>query len=79
MQEQTECKDKKEKKRKLFETQQSTEVSQKEDEVQIGCRLKKDALNKKIFRGMRSYLMKLFDKSDLSRGKHHWNEQRWVA
>jgi len=53
-------------------------ISWKGGSARIGCRLKKDALNKKIFRGMRSYLMKLFDFSDLARGKHHWCEKRWT-
>jgi hypothetical protein len=41
--------------------------------------MKKDAINKKIFRGMRNSLMKEFDAYDLARGKHHWDGPRWIA
>lgn len=42
-------------------------------------KLKLDQGFKSVLRGLRKALKAIFEKSGLSKGKHHWNESRWIS
>lgn len=60
--------------------EQSAKSSYELNELRIkGSRLRFDAPNKKIFRDLRTLCVADFKESPISRGRDHWDIEKWRA